>query len=76
MRMWERAVELAEQYGTPYERARAHLEIARHLPDEASGRRYHLHEAELLFEGMGCVIELERTRAELARAGDRLRGES
>jgi tetratricopeptide (TPR) repeat protein len=67
MRLWQRALTLAERLDTPYERARAHLEIGRHLPPDAVERRRHLNEAVTLLEQLGCAPDLERARAALAR---------
>jgi hypothetical protein len=75
MRLWRRTLVAAERYRTPYEGARAHLEIGRHLPLEAHGRRHHLHQAESAFQRLGCVVELGRVRDELAHSDELLRGE-
>jgi hypothetical protein len=63
LRHWRRAIALAERYGTPYECARAHLEIGRHLNPDAPDRRQHLHRAEELFLSLGCVSDASRAHA-------------
>jgi tetratricopeptide (TPR) repeat protein len=65
-RCWTRTTALAEQLGTPYERARAHLEIGRHLPLEAADRRHHLYQAEDLLARLGCVTDVARVRDVIA----------
>ena len=70
-RLWQRTLDLAERLQTPYERGRAHLEIARHKRPEAYGRRHHLDQAVEIFDRLGCVRDRDRALAELngARAG-------
>jgi tetratricopeptide (TPR) repeat protein len=68
MRLWARAVALAEHLGTPYEQARAHFEIGRHLAADAPDRSRHLYQAEVLFERLGCVADLESVRRHSASA--------
>jgi eukaryotic-like serine/threonine-protein kinase len=67
--LWRRAADRAERLGMPYERARAHLEIGRHLSLGADDRIHHLHQAADLFEKLGCVTDLARTGAELRSPG-------
>jgi hypothetical protein len=64
MRRWKRCIALAESLGTPYERARAHLEIGRHLPD-APERRRHLEEAVRLLGEQRAVRDLAVAQAAL-----------
>jgi tetratricopeptide (TPR) repeat protein len=73
MRLWERTIGLAQRSGTPYESARAHLEIGRHLTDAFEAKRRHLEQAEREFARLGCAYELELARTELARLGERAR---
>jgi tetratricopeptide (TPR) repeat protein len=68
LRHWHRAIALGERYGTGYERARAHLEIGRHLAMDALDRRQHLHRAEELFLALGCPTDAARASA-LVTAG-------
>ena len=63
-RLWERAIALAEQLGTPYECARAHLEVGRYLPTDSPDRLHHLHRAEELFDKLGSVRDAAVARAE------------
>ena len=72
LRLWGRAVDVAERLGMPYERARAHLEIGRHLPRQAEGRAHHLHQAADLLERLGCETDLARARAEVRGPSDRV----
>jgi tetratricopeptide (TPR) repeat protein len=73
LRLWQRAIDAADELRTPYERGRAHLEIARHLGAESSRRRYHLDQAVDIFEKLGASADLARARSELGRSGfDRL----
>ena len=66
LRLWRRAIDAAERLRMPYERACAHLEIGRHLPVGEGDRRSQLELAARLFERLGAVRDLARTRAELA----------
>jgi hypothetical protein len=67
MRGWRRTTETAAHLGAPYEQARAHFEIGRHLPFDALPRRAHLERAVMLFEGLGCATDGARARAEHER---------
>jgi tetratricopeptide (TPR) repeat protein len=69
MRLWQSAIALANRLETPYESARAHLEIGRHLPSEADGHRHHLEQAALQFERLGCTVELAQAQRALTRTG-------
>jgi tetratricopeptide (TPR) repeat protein len=61
-RRWDRAVELATTLNMPYERARARLEMGRHLGyGDPAGRRS-LDEALAAFERLGCEHDAARTR--------------
>jgi tetratricopeptide (TPR) repeat protein len=64
-RLWRRAIETAVRLDTPYERGRAHLEIARTSPPDAADRGHHLHEAIDVFARIGAVADLARARAQL-----------
>jgi len=70
MRLWRKAIARADQLRMPYESARARLELARHLPAEAHGRRHLLDEAVAIFERLGSEYDLVRARAALAPHGD------
>jgi hypothetical protein len=61
-RRWQRAVRQARQLEMPYEEACARFELGRRLPPEAAARAEHLAAAARIFEGIGCVWELERVR--------------
>jgi tetratricopeptide (TPR) repeat protein len=69
MRHWRRALALADRYGAPYESARAHLELGRHLDPAALDRRQHLRRAEESFLELGCSADAERARS-LLDGGD------
>jgi eukaryotic-like serine/threonine-protein kinase len=67
LRLWQRAIDAADELRTPYERGRAHLEIGRHLGTESSGRRYHLDQAVDAFEKLGATADLVHARSKLDR---------
>jgi tetratricopeptide (TPR) repeat protein len=68
-RRWDRAVELATTLNMPYERARARLEMGRHLGyDDPVGRRA-LDEALVTFERLGCELDAARTRRVIQEHG-------
>jgi hypothetical protein len=69
MRLWRRAIETAARLDTPYERGRAHLEIARTSPPGAVDRGYHLREAIDVFTRLGAAADLVRAQSLLATAG-------
>jgi tetratricopeptide (TPR) repeat protein len=73
-RRWQRCIELSEQMGTPYERARAHLELGRHMSLQEEGRSYHLSLASDQFDRLGSRSEWTRAQAEITRSGDAIRG--
>jgi tetratricopeptide (TPR) repeat protein len=74
MRTWRSAVAAAQALGLPYEQARAHFEIARHLPQDHGDRAMHLDRAQALFEQLGCRDEPLWVAAERgARSGQRCR---
>ena len=47
----------------PYEAARAHAELGRHLPPDSPARHEHLGKAAALFEQLGSTWDLARVRA-------------
>ena len=65
MRLWQRALVLAESADTPYEGARAHFEIGRHLCAGDPERARHLRVAHEAFSRLGCVTNAEAARAAL-----------
>ncbi|MBI3768839.1 MAG: AAA family ATPase [Deltaproteobacteria bacterium] len=67
-RLWQKTLDLGELLQTPYECGRAHLEIGRHLRQEAYGRRHHLDQAAEIFDRLGCAPDREQALAELGRA--------
>jgi len=69
LRLWRRAIAAGERLRTPYEVARAHLEIGRHLDPGDPERERHLAEAAERFARLGCVVERERASVELSRTG-------
>jgi hypothetical protein len=60
---WRRALEEARRFGLPYERGRAHYEIARHLTAGDPARRSHLVAAEQEFLALDARFELSRLAA-------------
>jgi tetratricopeptide (TPR) repeat protein len=69
-RAWARALAAAERLGTPYELARTHLEIARHLPLDHQDRKEHLHRAAMHFERLGCAADVRQVRLETVRRAE------
>jgi tetratricopeptide (TPR) repeat protein len=65
MKRWQRCVDLAAALGTPYEEARARLEIARHLPADVPARVVHLERATTLFRAQHAGRDLARAAAEM-----------
>ncbi|HMZ44823.1 MAG TPA: hypothetical protein PLI15_17365, partial [Anaerolineales bacterium] len=57
-RVWEKSLALAEQLSLPYEAARAHYEIGRHLSLNDATRQIHLGKAIEIFSGLGAKREL------------------
>jgi tetratricopeptide (TPR) repeat protein len=64
-RLWRRAISAAERYALPYEDARAHYELGRHLPLYDPARGQHLAAAQRAFAGLGCAVELHWTERAL-----------
>lgn len=60
-RLWRRAIIAADRHGLPYESARAHYELGRHLSLQHPGRRQHLEAARRVFSTLGCTVELQWT---------------
>jgi hypothetical protein len=65
LRRWQRCILRGAELGLPYERGRAHLEIARSRVVGDDERREHLHQAVTVFEKLGCGYELALARAEI-----------
>jgi adenylate cyclase len=63
MKRWRRAAAAAARLGLPYEQARAHVEIGRHLAAGSPERWQHLADAAAVFDRIGCAWELARVRA-------------
>ena len=55
-RAWARAIRKAERLAMPYELARAHYELGRHLA--VGDRAGHLERARSIFETLGCQADL------------------
>jgi hypothetical protein len=53
---WQTALSQAERQQMPYETALAHYEIGRHSPLDNAQHRYHLAQAQVLFEALGVQI--------------------
>lgn len=71
-RTWRSAIVVAQALGLPYEQARAHVELGRHLPGDDPERAVHFDAARDLFAGLGCadaVARVERDRDHPADAG-------
>jgi serine/threonine protein kinase/tetratricopeptide (TPR) repeat protein len=66
---WQAALREAERLAMPFEQAYAYFELGRHL--DASERRRHLMRAGQLFEHLGALHELERTRQALSMPASR-----
>lgn len=63
---WEKSLGLAEQMSMPYEAARAHYEIGRHVEVHAPARQIHLQKAIEMFSEMGAKYELQKARDALS----------
>lgn len=59
---WEKSLGLAEQMSLPYEAARAHYEIGRHMEVNSPARRIHLEKAVEMFSHMGVRCDLEKAQ--------------
>ena len=57
---WERCLVEAARLGMPYEQARAHLELGRHLPAGDPARRAHLLQASAIFAEVGAAPDRAR----------------
>lgn len=56
-RAWQKGLSLAEKLVMPYEQARAHHEIGRHLNDEAESR-LHLQKASDIYAELGILVKV------------------
>jgi hypothetical protein len=65
-RSWRRGLAESERLAMPYEQARAHLEIGRHLEVGDPLRQSHLTRAEEMFTRLGAAPDLARVREALA----------
>ena len=65
---WRRALAAATRLEMPYEAARAHAEIGRHLPADAPERHEHLAQAAAIFEQLGSTWDLAAARESRDRA--------
>lgn len=63
MQQWQQAMTLAEQLQTPFELARGHFEIGRHLAESDPQRQVHLRAAQDGFERLSCRLETGRVHA-------------
>ncbi|WP_257446950.1 serine/threonine-protein kinase [Archangium lipolyticum] len=70
LRTWRRCAERAVELAMPYEEGRARLELGRHLAPAVPERKVHLSLAREIFQRLGAAVDLVRTEAELARAGN------
>lgn len=59
---WHHAIAEGERTRIPFETAKAHLELARHLAPELAERHHHLHQAITLFQRLGAYGLAERAR--------------
>ncbi len=64
-RAWTKCLDAAIRLKIPYDEARAHYEIGRHLPAQDPARRTHLTAARDLFERLHAAYDLEKTKAAL-----------
>ena len=65
-RSWRAGLEAAERLDMPYEMARAHYEIGRHLPKADAACRVHLEQASQLFASVGAEDDVARATGALA----------
>jgi eukaryotic-like serine/threonine-protein kinase len=65
--VWLRCVAEAYRLGMPYDEARAHLEIGRHLSLRDPARRGHLTRAAAIFAELHAVTDHAQAEAEIAR---------
>ncbi|MEM7587482.1 MAG: hypothetical protein AAF560_29100, partial [Acidobacteriota bacterium] len=54
LRKWRQSLAAAHELAMPYEQARAHLELARHLPAEDPASHHHQQQAEGILFRFGC----------------------
>jgi hypothetical protein len=66
MQRWRRTIRTAQAHEQPFEEARAHFEIGRHLPAADAERRVHLERAQALAQSLGYAYELDRIRDALS----------
>jgi DNA-binding SARP family transcriptional activator/predicted ATPase len=66
LQAWKKSLGLAEQMSLPYEAARAHYEIGRHLDVREPARQIHLQKAVEMFSEMGAKYELQKARDALS----------
>jgi eukaryotic-like serine/threonine-protein kinase len=59
---WRKSLDYAQRFAMPYEEARAHCEIGRHLPMSDPLRAEHLKRSLAIFERIGAMYDLEQTR--------------
>lgn len=57
LRLWRATIATAERNGMPYECARAHFELGRHLPAADPARHVHLDHAATQFAQLGCHFD-------------------
>lgn len=60
--LWKKSLALAEKLSLPYEAARAHYEIGRHLPIHEPARQIHLEKAIEIFSALGTKSELTQAQ--------------
>ncbi|MGH7895810.1 MAG: hypothetical protein ACREQL_14150, partial [Candidatus Binatia bacterium] len=65
MRCWRRAIDAGAAQRMPYDLARAHLELGRHLDPQSPARIAHLREALATFDRLGCTTESASVRGQL-----------
>ncbi|MDQ3978319.1 MAG: hypothetical protein M3314_02040, partial [Actinomycetota bacterium] len=65
-RSWRAGLKAAERLQMPYEAARAHYEIGRHLGEAEPARRFHLERAAELFRDLGAEDDAARATGALA----------
>nr|MBA3534051.1 AAA family ATPase [Ardenticatenales bacterium] len=68
---WEQSLQAAKRLAMPYEEARVHLELGRHVFLEEAARKRHLTEASTLFEQLGATDEVAQIRATLTDETER-----
>ena len=60
IQIWNNGLQLAQTLGMPYEEARLHEILSRHLPEEDPETRKHQDTAQQLFEKLNAQLDLKK----------------